>query len=108
LSPWAAVGRYGPFYRTGTAQSDEVTRRQLESGELWGRHDRGSDRLSVDAWVGALPPGRAGVEFFTDVEPSPGSPPGKARWLGPRDGVEVDGEWAKISGTISGTRFRSP
>jgi len=48
------------------------------------------------------------VEFFTDVEPSPGSPPGKARWLGPRDGVEVDGEWAKISGTISGTRFRSP
>jgi len=55
-----AAGRYGPFYRTGTAQSDEVTRQQIETEELWGRPDRGSDRPSVDAWVGALPPGRPG------------------------------------------------
>ncbi|MBA2716447.1 MAG: DUF1232 domain-containing protein [Propionibacteriales bacterium] len=42
-----AAGRYGPFYRTSSAQSDEVTRRQLEVRGAMGTLDRGSDRPSV-------------------------------------------------------------
>lgn len=85
-------------------QPDDVTHQQLATGELWGKPNRGSDVSSVDAWVGPLPLDRHGIEFYTDVAPSPGSPPGKARWLGPRPGVVIEDGWAKISGTI--TKYR--
>jgi hypothetical protein len=101
-----APAAYGPFYRTGSAQDDDTTRRQQESGELWGKPDRGSDFPSVDAWTGPLPDGEPGVEFWTDVKPDDGQPPGRAKWRGPRLGVRIDGEWAKIRGTITKTRFR--
>ncbi len=103
--PLGRAGRYGPFYRTGSTQDDATTQAQLDSGEFWGRPNRGADRPSVDAWNGPLPDGKHGVEFWTDVEPSPGSPPGRSRWLGPRPGVECDAEWARIRGTITKTRF---
>jgi hypothetical protein len=63
---------------------------------VWGRANRGSDTPSVDAWDGPLPADRHGIEFYTDVSPSPGSPPQRARWLGPRQGVSISGWMAKI------------
>lgn len=98
-------GRYGPFYRTGSTQDNATTQAQLSSGEIWGKANRGSNDPSVDGWVGSLPAAKHGVEFYTDVRPSPGSPPGYARWLGPRPGVRIEGQWAKIRATITDTRF---
>lgn len=100
-------GSWGPYFRTGSAQDDATTRKQLASGEVWGRANRGSDRPSVDAWDGHLPADRHGIEFYTDVPPSPGSPPQRARWLGPRHGVLVSGGWAKIPVTITKARFEA-
>lgn len=57
-------GRYGPFYRTGSTQDDATTRVQQASGEIWGKADRGSSFPSVDAWVGPLPKGKPGIEFY--------------------------------------------
>jgi hypothetical protein len=101
-------GTWGPYYRTGSTQDDATTRKQLASGEVWGRANRGSDTPSVDAWDGPLPADRHGIEFYTDVPPSPGSPPHRARWLGPRQGVSISGGWAKIRVTITKTRFEQP
>jgi hypothetical protein len=67
-------GTWGPYYRIGSTQDDATTRNQLESEEVWGRANRGSDIPSVDAWVGPHPADRNGIEFYTDVEPSPDSP----------------------------------
>ncbi|SRR5579884_4339987 len=100
-------GLYGPFYKTGSAQSDETTRKQLASGEIHGHPDRGSFTPSVDAWVGALPEGRPGVEFYTDAVPDRGSPPSKARWSGNRPGVTTVEETAIIRATITSHRFRA-
>jgi hypothetical protein len=96
---------YGPFFRTGSTQDDATTRAQCTSGEIWGRANRGANDPSVDAWRGQLPAGRHGVEFYTDVVPSPGSPPDRARWRGPRPGVRIEGQWAKITATITDARF---
>lgn len=73
---------YGPFYRSGSTQDDDTIRKQQALREIWGRANRGSFRPSVDAYVGPLPDHKYGVEFYTDVQPTPGSPPGTARWLG--------------------------
>jgi hypothetical protein len=98
-------GRYGPFYRTGSTQDDDTIRKQKASQEVWGKANRGSFHPSVDAYRGNLPANRHGIEFYTDVEPTPGSPPGKARWLGPRRGVRIEGDWAKIAVNITVWRF---
>jgi hypothetical protein len=71
-------GRFGQFYRTGSTHDDNTTRLQQVSGEIWGKPDRGSNFPSVDAWVGPLPDDKPGIEFYTDVQPSPGSPPHSA------------------------------
>lgn len=98
---------YGPFYRTGSAQSDEATRQQLASGEIWGHPDRGSFTPSVDAWVGQLPEDKPGVEFYTDVAPDPGLPPSRGRWSGTRRGVTTTEDTAIITVTITRFRYRS-
>jgi hypothetical protein len=78
---------------------------QEQSGEIWGTYDAlfGAPALSpsVDAYVGELPDGAAGIEFETDLEPDLGLPPGRARWTGPRTGVEIRGDWAVITVTIT-------
>jgi hypothetical protein len=99
-------GRYGPFYRTGSTQDNATTQAQLNSGEIWGKANRGADQPSVDAWVGPPPAGKHGVEFYTDASPSPGTPSDRARWRGPRNGVRIAGTWAKITATITNTRFK--
>lgn len=97
---------YGPYHRTGSAQSDETTRRQLASGEIWGKTDRFSFFPSVDAWRGSLPLDKPGVESYTDVAPEPGGPPHHLRWFRVRPGVRVEGDYAKIRATITVPRYR--
>ena len=63
---------------------------------MWGRPARASNVPKVKAYVGPLPVGVRGVEFSTDVEPDPSLPPALAFWSGPRDGVDVINECARI------------
>lgn len=91
-------GRYGPFHRLeSTSQTVATGQKQAETGELWGLPARGSDRPTVKAYRGPLPAGLAGIEFYTNVSPDDGTPPFRASWSGPRDGVRVEDGYAKIS-----------
>ncbi|MFS0772860.1 hypothetical protein [Sphingomonas sp. 1P08PE] len=53
----------------------------------------------VQAYVGNLPEGRRGIEFVTEVPPSPGTPPHEARWRAGHSGVKIsdDEEFAIIT-----------
>jgi hypothetical protein len=85
------------YYRLASpTQTPAVARQQHETGEIWGSQARGGDKPKVKAYVGELPSGRIGVEFTTDTAPDLGCPPGQALWTGPRDGVEVGDNYAKI------------
>lgn len=77
-------------------QTTEDAKRQETVEELWGRTPRGGLVPAVQAYFGPLPPGRRGIEFTTEVEPDAGRPPGQAFWSGPRPGVEIAGDFAKI------------
>lgn len=81
-------------------QSPEVARAQERSGEVWGRVAHMGLMPCVKAYRGPLPSGARGIEFRTDVEPDPDGPPGVATWTGPRDGVVVEGDYAKIAVTV--------
>lgn len=67
------------------------------SGELWGLAPNGSDTPQVQAYMGALPDGKKGIEFVTRVRPTPGTAPWEARWRPGTDGVRTEGDHAKIS-----------
>ena len=86
-----------------TTQTTDLAQRQQQSGEVWGEAPWGSNIPKVKAYVGELPPGRAGIEFTTDTPPDPNCPPGHAYWSGPRGGVEVVGGSAKIRVTVTKT-----
>jgi hypothetical protein len=92
-----------PLYHRlrGPTQTAEVAKLQEDSGELWGLAARWSHIPKVKAYVGPLPAGREGIEFTTEVPPDPGCPPGRAEWSGPRPGVMLDGEFAKIRVTVT-------
>lgn len=78
---------------------------QQRSGELWGQPARGSQIPKVKAYVGPLPDDRYGIEFLADVPPDPGCPPGHAYWSGPRDGVRVEDDYAKIRIRVTQRRY---
>lgn len=85
------------FHRKeSTTQTPEDADKIEKSGELWGKVPREGDRPTAQAYAGPLPPGARGVEFDTDVSPDTGCRPHYPSWSGPRDGVEVDDEFAKI------------
>lgn len=84
-----------------TTQSPEVARLQEERGELWGGVPRWGVHPAVQAYDGPLPAGRRGIEFTTDVEPDVGHAPGLPTWRGPRPGVTLDGDVAKIKITVT-------
>ncbi len=81
--------RFGPYHRRTRRYPDE-NRLVEESGMLWGR-PQGNFYAGlipcVKAWSGALPDGMIGLEFYTDVEPDPGSPPLSPEWSEGRPGV---------------------
>ena len=82
-------------------QTPEDARLQEESGEVWGRAARGSDIPKVKAYAGPLPSGKRGIEFVTSLRPDFGGARGSPQWSGTRDGVELDGEFAKIKVRIT-------
>jgi len=69
---------------------------QERANEIWGQVARGGAWPKVKAYIGALPTSADGVEFETDIPPDAGCPPGQAFWSGPRSGVVVEGDYAKI------------
>lgn len=84
-------------------QTGPALRLIAQSGELWGQPAQNifrSDIPKVKAYLGPLPEGASGVEFTADVAPDPGSVPGKPTWSGPRPGVEVEGDFARIKITV--------
>lgn len=93
---------FGPFFRRESpTQSGDVMRAILTSGELWGRPPRNSNVPAVQAFVGALPDGEPGFEFFAAATPhSTGG--GRAFWRVRDDGtVWGDDEWAKVNILVS-------
>ena len=87
-----------PLYHrlASSTQTADHAALQEHGGELWRLTNRGGYGPSVDAYMGPLPPGARGVEFTTETPPDSGTPPGYARWTGPRPGVIVEAEYAKI------------
>jgi hypothetical protein len=89
---------YGPFYRIEA--NEEVTRQQIQSREIWGKASKNiyqSPYPKVKAftnWNGGEQ--GKGIIFWTDVAPDVSAPPGWALWSGEREGVIIDGEYAKI------------
>ena len=93
---------YGPFHRVRSpTQSDETAQLQVQSQEIWGRPRLGSDIPQVQSYAGPLPDGQRGIEFYTNVSPDQSLPPGQARWTGPRPGVTVKDDFARISVVIT-------
>ena len=93
----ASAGMFGPFFRLKSpTQTFDVAKLQEQTGEMWGRAPRNSDIPKVQAWEGPLPEGKQGVEFYTDVAPDTGGAPGRPTWSGPRPGVRVEDDYAKI------------
>ena len=92
---------YGPFHRIESpTQSSETAKLQQESQQIWGRARRHSDIPQVQAYLGPLPQISSttqyerGIEFWTHAAPDKGTV--HARWTGPRDGVVVEGGFAKV------------
>jgi hypothetical protein len=88
------------------SQTPSVAAQQQSSGEVWGSYNRDmmggrSPFPSVDAFPGPLPEGERGIEFTTDVPRDNGTPSRVVRWTGPRAGVIVEGDYAKISVVIT-------
>lgn len=84
---------YGPFHRIQSAKDNDLVEK---AGELWGRAARNIYQTpfpAVKAYVGPLPDGLSGIEFFSRVEPGAYSTPQVALWYRGEPGVnEVDGE----------------
>ena len=61
----------------------------------------GSFIPKVKAYRGRLPDGARGIEFVTDVPPDVGSARVRVDWSGPRAGVRVEGDTAKIDAIVT-------
>lgn len=87
----------GPYHRleSPTQTADDAARQQA-TGEIWGRASMGSFIPKVKAYRGRLPDGARGIEFVTDVPPDVGSARVRVDWSGPRPGVRVGGDIARI------------
>jgi hypothetical protein len=78
---------YGPYHRFQNAAANRIV---AETGFLGGRPPRNIAAglyPKVKAFEGALPEGRGGIEFFTNVPPDAGHVPKCPVWSGPREGV---------------------
>ena len=81
--------------------------RQEATGEVWGRPPRWGFQPKVKAFRGGLPLGLRGIEFETEVAPDSGCPPGLALWSGPRAGVVVEDDYARIKVRVTKNTQRS-
>ena len=55
----------------------------------------------AQAYGGPLLAGMRGIEFTTEVLPDPGGKPSLPTWSGPREGVVIENEFAKIRITVT-------
>lgn len=87
------------YYRiqNSRTQTEEISCLQETSGELWGTRGRYNARPTVRAYLGRLPEDDEGIEFETAVSPDPNGVPILPTWTGPREGVRVEGPYAKIN-----------
>jgi hypothetical protein len=99
---------FGPFYR---ADPPDVVRLVVTSGELWGRAPRNfnaSNFPKAKAYRGPLPAGVLGFEFMTQVAPDKNGHPNQPTWCdkyGPRPGVVIEDDWAKIKVNVVKVRL---
>jgi hypothetical protein len=95
------------YHRVQSAsQTPSLAAQQQRTGEIWGSYNRDmmggrSPFPSVDAFPGPLPEGEKGIEFTTEVPRDSGTPSRVARWTGPRVGVIVEGDYARIRVAIT-------
>lgn len=82
-------------------QTPNDAARQELSGEVWGRSSLGSFIPKVKAYRGPLPEGARGIEFLTDVPPDVESARVRVDWSGPRRGVRIEGDSAKIQVVVT-------
>ena len=75
--------------------------RQQASGEIWGRSALGSFIPKVKAYRGPLPGDARGIEFVSAVQPDAGSARLRVDWSGPRPGVRIEGDVAKIEVVVT-------
>jgi hypothetical protein len=93
------------YHRVETStQTADIARLQRKTNEIWGKTARYSNNPSVKAYIGPLPDGANGIEFTTDIPPDPDQPPSIVEWTGPRKGVIVDGDIAKIKVVVTKIR----
>jgi len=94
--------RFGPFHRLESpSQTVDVAQLQERSGEIWGRAPYNSHVPKVQAYARPLPEGARGIEFYTDVAVDSGGHPLLVEWSGPRLGVRVENDFAKIRCVIT-------
>ena len=80
--------RYGPYHRVQGQRENDLMQR---TGMVGGRAPRNifaGAIPKVKAFAGELPPGRTGVEFWTDVRPDEGRPPSQPSWSKGQPGVQ--------------------
>jgi len=90
---------YGPFFRRFSGTQDAGTaRRQLFTGEIWGRVPRWGISPTVEAMPGPLPDNVAGIEFWAFQEPDRAVGP-RSHWsqAGPYVTIDKPTETAKLS-----------
>lgn len=83
--------RFGPFHRRSQhkpGENEEISASSQIFGRPRGNYFAGLFAC-VKAWDGPLPDGIVGIEFYTEVEPDPSSPPGWPEWTEGRPGVIV-------------------
>jgi hypothetical protein len=80
----AALDEYGPFHRVQCAHVNET---MSLSGMIGGDRSYGVGFKRVHAYVGPLPDGEEGIEFWTSVAPDRGTPPHLAYWTEGSAGV---------------------
>src|SRR5690349_21058901 len=81
--------RFGPFHRRcrqNPVENEQISRSSQIFGRPRGNYFAGLFPC-VKAWEGPLPEDIAGIEFYTDIEPDPSSPPGRPEWTQDRPGV---------------------
>ncbi len=80
-------------------QTEEDTKKQLESKEIWGKPARGSGIPKVKAYTKYHPDveTKQGIKFTTLVPPDASTPSHLALWSNGREGVRIEDGFAKIS-----------
>lgn len=89
---------YGPFHRLQSAVDNE---RMVSTGIVGGKRARNiyaGSQPKVKAFVGPLPAGKTGIEFYSAAPPDEQTPPHRAEWSKGAPGVAelepdpIDGE----------------